>query len=79
MSEQAERKPPQKSMTRKRVTAEDKARAAKRLEMVMRLQIAREQVAEVWRDAACPADMEGGLRQTERALMAFGEQLRDSA
>lgn len=62
-----------------RPSSEDRARGAKRLEMVMRLQIAREQVGEVWRDAGSPPQMEAKLREIERDLMGCEKVLRDTA
>lgn len=78
MSERVERKPPQNSITRKRATAEDKARAKRIERLAMRLWVAADQIGQVWRDAEWPGDIDQ-LRSMERVLMSLEEGLRDSA
>lgn len=79
MSEQVERKPPQNSITRKRATAEDKARAKRIERLAMRLWIAADQIGQVWRDAEWPSDIDQ-LRDMERVVMSLREEgLRNSA
>jgi hypothetical protein len=74
MSEQVERRPPQK----KRATAEDKARAKRIERLAMRLWIAADQIGQVWRDAEWPSDIDQ-LRSMEHALMSLREEgLRNS-